>query len=740
MASIVSALKLPSLAFGKRTAKGQNTLPNVKEVRVVDRKDSPQLNIERAFTLRRLVDRFSRKSDTAVTWQIPLIGKLPFSRQIEVLSIAIALLLLLTLATFGISVWDTRLKREQALVANDIQLLSQRVANLAQQATSGDPDAFKPLQENRDRLVGDLALLTQGGTRKGVDIPPPSESEAPILRKIAETWQPLDEQVNKVYRQQANLLQLQKQEDIIEKSGTKVLSLSQSLLNGVIDRGEDYRAVAWTRQVYADVLNFDLLDAKSLVSTDQPAPQVALQLAKNVGSFRNTVKGLLDGNPEAGISALQHPVNRDTATELLKAMTGVKASIDSIVKHMEGLAQAKQAARDISKGTHEMLGRMALLTGNYRDSGSGWSGIATGVLFTMLTLFGLALIAKVLLDDVRSRALKNETENRRNEQAILRLLDDMSDLAEGNLTKHAQVTEDMTGAIADSVNYAIDELRSLVTQINSAASQLTESSTQGKAVSVHLLQVAEKQSHQIEEATASVMQMTSTMDAVSDDASKCAEVAKQSLAASGKGGCAVQDSISSMNTLREQIQDTSKRIKRLGESSQEIGEIVQLIAAITEQTNVLALNAAIQAAAAGEAGRGFTVVAEEVQRLAERSGEATKQIAAIVKAIQHDTQDAVAAMETSTNGVVRGAQLADSAGRALEEIREVSNQLAELVASISSSTLGQQYVAKQLAQRMQDLLNITTQSTKGTKWTADSMAQIADLANNLKVSVAGFTV
>ena len=245
-------------------------------------------------------------------------------------------------------------------------------------------------------------------------------------------------------------------------------------MDGAIDKGEDFRAVAWTRQLYADVLNFDLLDAKSLVSTDQPTPQVALQLAKNVGSFTKAVKGLMDGDPDTGISALQHQVNRDTATDLLKTVTGLKGSIDSIVKNMEGLAQAKQAARDVSKGTQEMLGRMALLTNHYRESGTGWGGIVTGVLFTMFTLFGLALIAKVLLDDVRVRALKNEKENRRNERAILRLLDDMSELAEGNLTKHAQVTEDMTGAIADSVNYAIDELRSLVAQINSAASQLTQ--------------------------------------------------------------------------------------------------------------------------------------------------------------------------------------------------------------------------------------------------------------------------
>jgi twitching motility protein PilJ len=358
----------------------------------------------------------------------------------------------------------------------------------------------------------------------------------------------------------------------------------------------------------------------------------------------------------------------------------------------------------------------------------------------MLTLLGLALVAKVLIDDVRARATKTEAENRRNEEAILRLLDDMSDLAEGNLTRHARVTEDMTGAIADSVNYAIDELRSLVTQINTAAVQLTQSSTQGRAVSVHLLQVAEKQSHQIEEAASSVIEMASSMDAVSEDARKCAEVATQFLAASGHGGAAVQESIASMNNLREQIQETAKRIKHLGESSQEIGEIVQLIAGITEQTNVLALNAAIQAAAAGEAGRGFSVVAEEVQRLAERSGEATKQIATIVKAIQHDTQDVVAAMERSTNGVVRGAELADSAGRALDEIRDVSRRLADLVASISSATLAQRQLAKQMEQRMHELLSVTTQSTKGSKWTADSMAQIAELANNLRVSVAGFKV
>lgn len=732
MASIVTALKVPTLRFKNPLQRGENAAPekatDPNEARISD------------GLVERVIARMAHGRETSTGWRIPLIGGLPFSKQIETLASVIALLLLLTLGTFGISIWDTRVRREQALVSNDLQLRSLRLAHLAQQAVTGDPSAFEELVETRERLDADLSLLSKGGSHGGFDIPAPTAEEESTLVGVAEMWRSIDGQVQKVLGQQTNLLELRRHEELIEQSGGPILKLSQSLQQGAIDRGEDFRATAWVRQLYADVVNFELLDATSLLSTDRPTPQVALQLGKNVGSFTATIKGLLEGSPETGISPLQHPLNRDIAKDLLRTITSLKLSVDTIVRNMEGLARAKQASRDISQGTHNMLGQLSLLTEHYRDAGAGWGKVAAGLLSTMLTLLGLALIAKVLLDDARARALKTATESRRNEEAILRLLDDMSDLAEGDLTKHAQVTEDMTGAIADAVNYAIDELRSLVTQINTAATKLTQSSTQGKAVSGHLLQVAEKQSRQIEEATTSVLQMTSSMDAVSSDAAKCADVATQSLQASGKGGSAVQESIASMNELREQIQETSKRIKRLGESSQEIGEIVQLIATITEQTNVLALNAAIQAAAAGEAGRGFTVVAEEVQRLAERSGEATKQIGAIVKAIQHDTQDAVAAMEKSTNGVVRGAQLADSAGRALEEIGDVSRRLADLIASISSATLAQQQLAQQMAQRMRELSSVTTQSTKGSRWTADSMAQIADLADHLRVSVAGFKV
>jgi twitching motility protein PilJ len=300
------------------------------------------------------------------------------------------------------------------------------------------------------------------------------------------------------------------------------------------------------------------------------------------------------------------------------------------------------------------------------------------------------------------------------------------------------VTEEITGAIADSINYTIDELRRLVAGINDAAQQVTSATGEAQATATQLLQAAQKQAAEIQGTGQSVVQMARSMTDVSKSATDSARVAQSSLSAAEKGAQAVQNAIRGMNDIREQIQETSKRIKRLGESSQEIGEIVQLISDITEQTNVLALNAAIQAASAGEAGRGFTVVAEEVQRLAERSAEATKHIGAIVKSIQRDTQDAVEAMERSTRGVVEGTKTADEADRALREIEQVSNQLAELIGSISNATEQQAASATRVAAAMNEILGITQMTTDGTRRTAASAERLTALAEELKASVSGF--
>ncbi|MEN2750104.1 methyl-accepting chemotaxis protein [Psychrobacter sp. FBL11] len=336
------------------------------------------------------------------------------------------------------------------------------------------------------------------------------------------------------------------------------------------------------------------------------------------------------------------------------------------------------------------------------------------------------------------RARQIQEENERNQMAILRLLDELGDLAEGDLTVNATVSEDFTGAIADSVNFAIDQLRQLVLVINSTAEKVSQSSEQTQMNAVELAEASEHQAQEIASVSAAINEMAISIDQVSTNATESASVAQRSVAIAHNGGDVVQRSIEGMNVIRDQIQETSKRIKRLGESSQEIGDIVSLINDIADQTNVLALNAAIQASMAGDAGRGFAVVADEVQRLAERSANATKQIETLVKTIQADTSEAVMSMETTTSEVVRGARLAKDAGEALEEVQSVSNTLADLIQNISNAAQQQAESAGHISNAMNIIQDITSQTSSGTMATARSVGELSEMAAALQESVTGF--
>ena len=487
-----------------------------------------------------------------------------------------------------------------------------------------------------------------------------------------------------------------------------------------------------------------------------------VKFAAALNGLRNG--GQLDGitvppSPESAVPLLDNlaakwAVTDRNITQLLQMETKLgaalkdnKAAADS-PDGVPDLALARQAGTRIFADNEGLLAAVDSLTEAYGDEvGEHAISSVLMVALIVLAMATMAMMGKVYLDDVRRKAEEaalagqaSELTNRQNQDAILRLMNELGDLADGDLTVMATVSEDITGAIADSINYTVEELRVLVGRINDAASRVTSATEIAQRTSAELLDATQRQSREIQTAGKSVLEVASAMTRVSSDADQSAQVARQSLTAAGKGAEAVQDSIKGMNEIREQIQETSKRIKRLGESSQEIGEIVELISDITEQTNVLALNAAIQAASAGDAGRGFTVVAEEVQRLAERSGEATKQIAAIVKTIQTDTQSAVSAMEESTRGVVEGAHLSDAAGQALAEIGSVSQTLAELIDRISSATRLQADAATGVAGKMQDILQVTEQTTVGTQRTASAVGELAGLATELKGSVAGFKV
>ncbi len=419
-----------------------------------------------------------------------------------------------------------------------------------------------------------------------------------------------------------------------------------------------------------------------------------------------------------------------TWDQLRKLSNAVLAKTDATPESAEKLAALGDEIIAVSRDVLEQHG----------VGGQATIWFALAFASGLLTLILIVFNGNKQAAEARQRASEIEEANLRNQEAILTLLDEMGDLADGDLTVNAEVTESITGAIADSINYTIASLRELVEEINRATEQVNTATAQAQNTSNQLLQAAQKQSEQIQETGDAVEQMASSILEVSNNAGQAASVAQRSLQAATQGSQAVQNTISGMNEIRTQIQETSKRIKRLGESSQEIGEIVELISDITEQTNILALNAAIQAASAGEAGRGFTVVAEEVQRLAERSSEATKQISVIVKTIQTDTNNAVAAMENSTAGVVEGAKLSDAAGQALTEIESVTTSLAQLIEAISQSTAAQTEMAAKARVNMQEIQQITTQTTEGTRLTSQSIGQLSALAEELRASVAGFKV
>jgi twitching motility protein PilJ len=484
------------------------------------------------------------------------------------------------------------------------------------------------------------------------------------------------------------------------------------------------------------------LDVAALTSGAGDPAQTAQRIAESSEYMGQVISGFTGGNVALSLPHVTQP----EAVRHLKALDGLYAQLASAVRRAvaaaPALPAAQTAARAIAMDARELAATAAAGTG----AGPLPAGILTWAPLLLLAA-GFGLILAALLASLRMRrtvehqrlsAEAQRRESDRNQQAILRLLDELSSLADGDLTVQATVTEDITGAIADSINYAVDALRTLVSTINGSAIQLDSATRQTQALSQHLARASGAQSRQISSATESAASMASSVEEVSGNAERASDVARHSVEVAHKGGDAVRRTIDGMNTIRETIQETSKRIKRLGESSQEIGNIVELINDIAEQTNILALNASIQSSMAGEAGRGFAVVADEVQRLAERAANATKQIEVLVRTIQTDTNEAVVSMERSTTDVVGGALLAENAGAALEEIEQVSNQIASLVQNISSSSRQQTHAAQNIARNMQILKEISGQTAESTTATSVAIAKLAELSSGLRKSASGF--
>ncbi len=677
-----------------------------------------------------LINRI-RNDGAGASKGLPFIGKMPLGKQLSTLGTIAAVLGVLALIFIGLNVLESKKSTAGVQAAGSLGTLMQTMAIGASQAQQGVAGSFKSVRESRDAFVSTLTSLAEGTDAVQ------TESQREQVGDLKKRWEKIAPQVEDILKNEKVLSSLSQSVRRINDLTPRLQALTDQLSLQAAGTGQREQAQASQLSMLTQRI------AKNMngLLAEEIDPEAAFGLGKDVANFRDTVKGLRDGSEALRLTALRDPAARATLDDVAKAFADVETGVSDVLKSTPGLVAAKQGARAVVDSDEAMLKASAKLT----DSFSGVSNPGTLALWLagilgLLSLATLALIAKVLNDDAKRRRMEAEAENRRNQEAILRLLNEMGNLADGDLTVHASVTEDVTGAIADSINFTVDELRGVVTGINSTTDQVNTATQEAQRISSRMAEASQRQSGEIEKASTLVLSMAQSINDVSASAAQSARVAQTSLSVAEQGAVAVQNQIASMNEIRGQIQETSKRIKRLGESSQEIGHITELIGDITQQTNVLALNAAIQAASAGDAGRGFSVVAEEVQRLAERSGEATKQIEAIVKTIQADTQDAVVAMERSTQGVVEGTKLSDAAGNALSEIRRVSRELADLISNISGQTQRQATNVSEVTRGMQDILRVSEDSTKSSQLTTTQIDKLTSLARSLRESVAGFKV
>ncbi len=641
---------------------------------------------------------------------------------------------------------------QQVAASGQALMQSQRLAKSVSQALIGNPAAFAEVKDSADVLSRNVRGFKQGDDALGLS-PLGPEFEG-LLGELLPKVDSAERNAGVVLSQQKILTQVGDALRSINRQSSDLLEIAETVSSLKLQLGAPPTEISAAGQLVMLTQRIGK-SANEFLTMEGVSPEAVFLLGKDLNTFKEIAEGLLNGSAELRLKSTTDPQIRERLDALLKLYEQTRTDAGAILGNLQGLVAAREAQAGVIGDSEPLRTGLESLQSQL----SATSGLGGGELFAMVAsaLFALACgaaLAYVQLLESRQRQLIAESQrvaaeaqqqdakrvNDANQAAILRLMNELQTVAEGDLTQEATVTEDITGAIADSVNYTVEELRSLVGNVQATATRVAQTTSAVESTSTELLAASTEQLREIRETGQSVLDMAQRINDVSGQAQESARVARSSLQAAESGLQAVQDAIGGMNAIRDQIQETSKRIKRLGESSQEIGEITELISDITEQTNVLALNAAIQAASAGEAGRGFSVVAEEVQRLAERSADATRQIAALVKAIQTDTQDAVAAMERSTQGVVEGAKLSDNAGTALSEIDRVSRRLAELIEQISSATLREAESANEVAGNIQHIFAVTEQTGEGTRSTAAQVRELSSMAEELRQSVARFKI
>ena len=648
----------------------------------------------------------------------------------------VAIVLLVTSAVgAAVAYWYAEQKNTENALARafitEQQLRVQRVYGLSFAAAAGDPQAFQGLANERQEIDAKF----QRWLTEEFSLPTPIVAQA---RALHDQWRTLREHVNAILAKEDVATSTELDEDAF------IVLLEE--------------ANAVTTQLFSD--QFAATGPPSRISPPSRIlllSELRVALEHGLGRVRtrqnqrsDATLSIVMGDRLTELAVMLDAVGRDALLDVpaLSRLRETFATPEG--KELLSSADASEALSDASRAAAESAeqlgGTLRRFSARHLTKGGGGTGWARmGRILGAVALVGALLFAIILIRDARYRVEaarlrdeENRVVNRRNQDAILKLLDEISVLGDGDLTTTASVTEEVTGAIADAFNYAIGDLRQLVYSINRTTDEVARSAQATRRRTLKLSAAATTQTRQIVGATAAAKKMADAGRRVSANAAKSREVAQRSVAMARRGVGAVRETIHGMDDIRLTIQDTAKRLKRLGESSQEIGYVVGLIDEVADQTNVLALNAAIQASMAGEAGRGFAVVADEVQRLAENARQATRRIEGLVITIQNDAKEAIASMEKSTTGVVSGTRLAEDAGVSLQEIENVSELLANLINAISTAAVNQAGYTAAIANVMNTIEQFATQAHTGTDVTARSAKNVVELAESLRASVARF--
>jgi twitching motility protein PilJ len=616
------------------------------------------------------------------------------------------------------------------------QVASYQISLRTLESIEADGFSFDELAASKRRFI---AILNEFGNSLDVLnwFPLWSEYEAEYS-KLKDVWRYYDSEIDIVISAKASTKAVSQDVIVIRESLPELILLAETVIDELVKANAPLQdiAIAAHQLVLVNGLEHNL---RQILTEGSKVMVAANQLASDSELIERQLLAMLEGNPSLAINQFVGVQVVDNLVQFADLYSVVKKNVRQILDHSPPLFKAHVAAQKIQSLSEDVRITSKKLL-DVIDTKDGQLKILAfvGYAIGVVALFLLALLASIVLRELRSRLIDSQSQNSRNQRAILRLLDEMSNLADGDLSAHTTVTEDITGAIAASVNYSIDVLRELVGTINKTAVQVSASVRKTDVTTRQLEEASNAQATQIATASASITDISKSMLRVSEKATDSAEVARKSVDIAHMGSQTVKHTIDGMVTIRQQIQETSKKIKRLGENSKEIGDIVNLITEISDQTNILALNAAIQAAMAGDAGRGFAVVADEVQRLAERTGDATKQIEALVKTIQADTNEATMSMERSTSNVINGAKLTEDAGSALDRIEQVSMNLAQRILEISDATKSQASESIKITQAMDVIENNTLKTAEGSVEAASSIGELSEMVAAMHNSVAGF--